>query len=110
VTGHQIYDTGSGLNLYRLADFKPSVLSHFPSDLTFNVYLLLWSLHRRQPIKFVPISWRETDQVSQAKVWRQGIKILGLLGQYGWSASSLFKKISMTPSLKPKFEILFDRV
>jgi hypothetical protein len=77
-----IYDLGSGLNMYRLAAFREFYYKPFPDDLTFNYAMLLGSIHRRQQVRFFPISWREDDQVSNVRLFRQAFKVLGILGGY----------------------------
>ena len=74
-----IHDLGSGLNLYRLATFRDFYYKPFPDDLTFNYVMLLASYHEGQSIRFFPISWREEDQLSNVKLFRQAFKVLGLL-------------------------------
>lgn len=82
VARRRIYDLGSGLNLYRLAALRPFYYRAFPDDLTFNYVMLLGSYHARQAVRFFPISWREEDQVSNVRLFRQAFKVLGLLGGY----------------------------
>ncbi|MEN5063227.1 glycosyltransferase family 2 protein [Achromobacter sp. K91] len=77
-----IKDLGSGLNLYKLSTFRDFYYEKFPDDLTFNYVMLLGSYHRRQNVKFFPISWREEDQRSNVKLFQQAFKVLGLLGRY----------------------------
>lgn len=80
--GHRIYDLGSGLNMYKLKAYEDFYYKTFPDDLTFNYVMLLASYHRRQKIEFFPISWREEDQVSNVRLFRQAFKVLSLLGSY----------------------------
>ncbi|WFN57385.1 hypothetical protein O1Q98_09450 [Dickeya lacustris] len=54
----------------------------FPDDLTFNYVMLLGSYYHKQKVKFFPISWREEDQVSNVKLFRQAVKVLRLLSGY----------------------------
>jgi glycosyltransferase involved in cell wall biosynthesis len=77
-----IHDLGSGLNLYRVSSYKDFYYKKFPDDLTFNYIMLLASYHRKQSVKFFPISWREDDQVSNVKLFRQAFKVLGMLLTY----------------------------
>lgn len=74
-----IHDLGSGLNLYRLSAFRDFYYKPFPDDLTFNYVMLLASYHAGQRVSFFPISWREEDQLSNVKLFRQAFKVLGLL-------------------------------
>jgi len=78
-----IHDLGSGLNLYRLQAFSDFYYKPFPDDLTFNYVMLLASYHRQQVVRFFPISWREEDQISNVKLFRQAFKVLALLAGYG---------------------------
>jgi glycosyltransferase involved in cell wall biosynthesis len=80
---HAIHDLGSGLNLYRLTAYRDFYYKTFPDDLTFNYVMLLGSYHRRQTVRYFPISWREEDQISNVKLFRQAFKVLGLLAGYG---------------------------
>lgn len=87
VAGHRIYDLGSGLNLYRVDALREAYYHRFPDDLTFNYVMLLASYSRRQNVRFFPISWREEDQVSNVRLFRQAAKVLGLLGGYMFGRS-----------------------
>ncbi|GGY55054.1 glycosyltransferase family 2 protein [Pseudoduganella albidiflava] len=82
VAGRRIYDLGSGLNMYRLAAFQDFYYKTFPDDLTFNYVMLLGSYHAGQRVRFFPISWREEDQVSNVRLFRQAFKVLSLLGGF----------------------------
>lgn len=54
----------------------------FPDDLTFNYYMLLASVAKGWRFEFFPLSWREEDQVSNVKLTRQALKVLGILCSY----------------------------
>ncbi|MER1498409.1 glycosyltransferase family 2 protein [Enterobacter cloacae] len=82
VTRRAIYDLGSGLNLYCLRTFREYYYNTFPDDLTFNYVMLLASYYRKQKVRFFPISWREEDQRSNVKLFRQAFKVLELLTGY----------------------------
>jgi dolichol-phosphate mannosyltransferase len=62
-------DLGSGLNLFALRDLDPSTYLRFADRLTFNYELILDLVARRVAFAFVPITWREEDQVSNARNW-----------------------------------------
>ena len=83
VAGKRITDLGSGLNLYRLSAVDVTTIAKFPDNLTFNYVMLLWSLRKRQNVRFFPISWREEDQRSNVKLVQQAVRVLGLL-TYRW--------------------------
>jgi len=98
VAMRRIFDLGSGLNMYRLAAFREFYYKPFPDDLTFNYLMLLASYHRRQAVKFFPISWREEDQRSNVKLFRQAVKVLGLLGGYCLQRERFLKQdLRVTP-------------
>lgn len=78
-TQFKVEDMGSGLNLYRLESVSDPRIQGFPNNLTFNVYLLFHSIFTKQQIRFHPISWKEEDQISNAKVFKQMSIILKML-------------------------------
>ena len=53
-----------------------------PDDLTFNNAFLLTMISNKIRLGYYPISWREEDQVSNAKLFRQSLKILRYLLQF----------------------------
>jgi len=79
VSGHRLYDLGSGLNLFRTAIFDDGWHLGYADDLTFNYYLILGLVWRGHKVSFFPISWREDDQVSNARLTSQGLRMLRLL-------------------------------
>ena len=92
VAGRCIYDLGSGLNVYRLQAFKDFYYKTFPDDLTFNYVMLLGSYERRQRVQFFPISWREEDQVSNVRLFRQAFNVLALVGGYAVGRARFLKR------------------
>lgn len=60
-------DLGSGLNLFRLKDLSDHRYLGFDDRMTFNIDLLLDYYGKKTPLKFVPITWSEEDQVSNAR-------------------------------------------
>lgn len=77
-SGRRVYDLGAGLNLYKTEYLKNEFYLPFPNDLNFNVFLLLYGIHSRSAFTFFPITWREEDQVSNAKLFAQAKRMLGL--------------------------------
>lgn len=69
VAGRRLQDLGSGLNLFALRDLDPATYLSFANKLTFNYELILDLVARKVRFAFVPISWREEDQVSNARNW-----------------------------------------
>lgn len=65
----RLEDLGSGLNLFALRDLDPATYLSFADKLTFNYELILDLVARKVRFAFVPITWREEDQVSNARNW-----------------------------------------
>ena len=95
-----IHDLGSGLNMYDLRSFKDFYYKKFPDDLTFNYVMLLASYHRRQRVKFFPISWREEDQLSNVKLFKQSIKVLKLLSGYFFGRGTFLNREMRSKSVE----------
>lgn len=75
-------DLGSGLNLFRLADLADHRYLGFGDTITFNIDLLLNYFKKKTLLKFVPITWREEDQVSNARNFSVGSTALKKL--FAW--------------------------
>ena len=82
VVGKRIYDLGSGLNMYSVGMLKDKFYEKFPDNLMFNYAMILASQYYGHDIKFYPISWRETDQVSNVKMASQAVTVLKMLKDY----------------------------
>lgn len=78
----KIFDLGAGLNMYSVDILKSRYYYTYPDNLTFNVYMLMAVKSYNQSYAFFPLTWRETDQVSNAKVLSQAIKTLKMLVKY----------------------------
>lgn len=91
-TGRRVLDLGAGLNLYRTDWLKSRFFLPFPNDLTFNVYLLLYGIYSCAAMSFFPLSWREEDQVSNAKLWQQTKTMLRLLATYRFRRKTVFAR------------------
>lgn len=80
-----IKDLGSGLNVYSVAALRGKGWLKNPDDLTFNYCMLLRSISENWRILYFPLSWRESDQVSNVKLVRQSIRVLGIALSYLFS-------------------------
>ena len=67
LTLRHVEDLGSGLNVFCVADMDMHRLLNFADRLTFNFELLLDLIDRGVSFAYVPITWREEDQVSNAR-------------------------------------------
>lgn len=88
----KIEDMGAGLNLYNCSMFKDDRIWIFPNNLTFNVYLLFHSCFSSHKVRFFPISWREEDQISNAKVFKQFFIILKMILFTSLNKNNLYQK------------------
>lgn len=79
ILGRRIHDIGSGLNLFRVAAFESGFERRFADDLTFNLYLVFGIAGRGHSMRFFPLTWREEDQVSNARLARIARRVLALL-------------------------------
>ena len=70
VTRRLLVDLGSGLNLFALRDLDERTYLRFADGLTFNFDLVLDLVARGVRFTYLPITWREVDQVSNARNWR----------------------------------------
>ncbi len=89
VTRRRIFDLGSGLNLYSVSLLKSGYYRKFPDDLTFNYCMVMALSYYDQSARFYPISWSETDQVSNVKMGKQALGVLQMLFHFWCDPSSL---------------------
>lgn len=95
ITRRRIDDLIAGLNMYRMSAFADRWYMYFPDNLTFDAHMLLYALHHRFCIRYFPISWREEDQVSNAKVFRQGWILLKLFLGYAVKQDAVFDRMAV---------------
>lgn len=108
VTGYWITDMGSGLNVYDSKYLQSKFYLYFPNNLTFNVFMVFYGAYVKSKFKFFPLTWVEEDQVSNAKVFEQGFRILGLLLEYLFSAKALFAgKTNTWSEIDYKSEVIY---
>ncbi|MCQ2016306.1 glycosyltransferase family 2 protein [Clostridium butyricum] len=89
----KLTDLGSGLNMYKIKYLEKRFFMSFPNNLTFNVYMLLYGLFSKSKFDFFALSWREDDQVSNAKLFSQSREILSLVFKYKINKDKLFKVV-----------------
>lgn len=83
VAGRWLVDLGSGLNAFRTAALREPFWANLADDLTFNNHLLLALAYRRLRFRFAPISWREEDQVSNVRLFRQSWRTVRIIAGFG---------------------------
>jgi dolichol-phosphate mannosyltransferase len=102
-----ISDLIAGLNVFRVSKLDLSQILNYPNNLTFDVHILLRAIHLKQNINFFPITWTEEDQVSNAKVIRQALTILGLFTKYFLVRDKALNFQIKTDSYR-NFKIIFE--
>ena len=90
--GRRIYDLGSGLNIYKTEYLRDPFYMSFPNDLSFNVFLLLYGVYVNSAFRFFPLTWREEDQVSNARLWKQTRRMLKLMLTYVFCKKKVFSR------------------
>lgn len=91
-TGKRILDLGAGLNLYSCKMLSSRFYHTFPDNLTFNCYMLFALASYGQDHAFVPISWREEDQVSNVKMARQAFQTFKMAAGYFFGREKFLAK------------------
>lgn len=105
--GRRITDLGSGLNMYRTEYLKSGFYKYFINTLTFNVYLLLYGVYSKSNFKFFPLTWREEDQVSNAKFMKQSMEIFKLVFRYRFNKKKTFADV---PNEYSQMEYMSDEI
>ena len=80
--GKRISDLGSGLNMYNTKIFENNFYHKFPDKLTFNCCMLFAMSYYKHTYKFIPITWREDDQISNVKMFSQAKVTLKIAMKY----------------------------
>lgn len=91
ITLRSTKDLGSGLNLFKMSTLADKRFLGFINTLTFNIDLLLDYYKKKAKLIWWPISWSETDQVSNAKAIQIGLNALRQLGL--WRVGTREKQI-----------------
>ena len=78
----RVFDLGSGLNMYAVSALRDKFYMKFPDNLMFNCTMLLSVAFYNMSMRFYPVSWKETDQVSNVKMTSQALKTLRILFDY----------------------------
>jgi dolichol-phosphate mannosyltransferase len=91
VTGRNCKDLGSGLNVFAMRDLDQKTYLEFADKLTFNFELLLDLIKRRVQFAYVPITWREEDQTSNARNFN--IFKVALVNLFQWRLGKTTKPV-----------------
>ena len=75
----KIEDIGSGIDIYSISMLSKINYYKFPNSLTFDYYMILYYTYLNSKINYEPISWREEDQISNVKLFKQSIELIAIL-------------------------------
>lgn len=92
ITLKKLYDLGTGLNLLRLDNLDINQIKSFPNNLTFNYHLILYLCFFKKKFMFMPITWTETDQISNVKYFNHTIQMFNIILQFLFNKKKFFKK------------------
>lgn len=107
-TGKKLTDLGSGLNMYNSNYLENKFFLRFPDTLTFNVYMLFYGVYSKSEFAFFPLTWREEDQVSNAKFFKQSLEILKLVSKYVFNKTDLFEEQTQYTEQSYSYKIIFQ--
>lgn len=108
--GRRIYDLGSGLNIYKTTYLKERFYLPYPNDLSFNVFLLLYGIYAKSEFRFFPLTWREEDQISNARLWKQTKRMLKLMFTYVFRRKKVFAmKENEYSAIDYRFEVMAQK-
>jgi len=92
INRRRVDDLIAGINCFKVSFFSEKFFLKFPDNLTFDAHVLLYAFNKKAKVKYVPITWREEDQISNAKVIRQALIILKLFFNYLVRGEEVFTK------------------
>ncbi len=105
VTKTWITDQGSGLNMYNVEYLRSKFYILFPNNLTFPNTMFFYGIYTKSRFAFFPIKWLEEDQVSNARIFRQGFEVLKIV----LSLKRFYKKTGLLSSdTKYSYNIIYS--
>jgi glycosyltransferase involved in cell wall biosynthesis len=106
----RIDDLIAGINCFKVDFFRSQFFLRFPDNLTFDAHFLLYALSRKAQVKYIPITWREEDQASNAKVMRQAFIILRLFAGVILFRDRVFERnqSGRAPGFRYESELLYQ--
>ena len=91
INHRRVDDLIAGINCFKVDFFRGKFFLKFPDNLTFDAHVLLYAFNKKAKVKYVPITWREEDQISNAKVVKQALIILRLFFDYMVRGEKVFE-------------------
>ena len=68
VSNYQIYDLGSGINLYGKKVISDNYIKYIDNEMGFNYQNLLLMITKGRNLKFSPISWKSESEESNVQL------------------------------------------
>jgi glycosyltransferase involved in cell wall biosynthesis len=111
INRRRVYDLIAGINCFKISFFREKFFLNFPDNLTFDAHVLLYAFNKNAKVIYVPITWREEDQISNAKVIKQAFIIFNLFLQYLVKGGKVFSQnlSGRSDSFKYESEVVFQR-
>lgn len=111
INRRRVDDLMAGINCFKVSFFKSRFFLNFPDNLTFDAHVLLYAFSKKALVTYVPITWREEDQISNAKVVTQAMIILRLFLRYALKGEKIFSVNASGRSVDFKYdsEVVFQR-
>lgn len=100
VSLRKLEDLGSGLNLFALSDMDKKTYLQFADKLTFNFELILDLVRRKVNFAYLPITWREEDQVTNARNWN--VFNTALTNLVTWRLGKTYEQVKKTSDYQCK--------
>lgn len=106
----RIDDMIAGLTCFKVDFLKQDnhFYLKFPNDLTYDPHFLLYAIHKKADFVYVPLTWREEDQTSNAKVVKQALIILKLLASYVVHGGKIFEREHPWTGMDYKSKVIFQ--
>ena len=82
ISRHMLYDLGSGLNVYNMKMLESKFYQRFTNGLTFNYYMMFYTVGIKASFKYFPLTWREEDQISNLNMMKHFIEFFFVLKNY----------------------------
>lgn len=99
-TLRKLEDLGSGLNIFALSDMDKKSYLQFADKLTFNFELILDLVKRKVNFAYLPITWREEDQVTNARNF--SVFKTALVNLFQWRFGKKYEQIKKPADYKCK--------
>lgn len=106
----RVDDLIAGINCFKVDFFRNRFFLRFPDNLTFDAHFLLYAFGRKATVKYIPVSWREEDQTSNAKVISQAVVILRLFAAVMLFRDRVFERnrSGRAPGFRYESDLLFQ--